>query len=139
MSVVCKVRALSSKTQTQQEHVVVGTLLANSNIQISAIELKHLLDSQADVCILDVRQPEEHQLVAIDQSVLFPLDELAERIEELKQLVAEKEVVVVYCHHGMRSAMAVEWLLVHGFSNLKNLTGGINAYATEVDCSLQAY
>lgn len=119
--------------------MVVDTPLVKADTEITALELKSLLDSGCKLCLVDVRQPEEHQLVKIQPSALFPLDELSERIDELRLLTAEADQTVFYCHVGMRSELAVNWLSTQGFTDIKNLSGGINAYAREADTSLTPY
>lgn len=87
--------------------------------------------------LLDVRQPEEHAFVALPNSTLIPLAELAERLDEIEDW-REREVVV-YCHHGIRSAQAVAHLRAAGFTNAHNLAGGIDRWTDEVDPALPRY
>jgi rhodanese-related sulfurtransferase len=61
--------------------------------------------------------------------------ELPDRFSELEK----GEEIVVYCHHGNRSARAVDFLRRMGFENVKNLTGGINAWSLEIDPSVPRY
>ena len=87
--------------------------------------------------LLDVRQPEEHAFVSLPNSTLIPLGELAERIDEIEDW--KNEEVVVYCHHGIRSAQAVAQLRAAGFMNVENLSGGIERWASDVDSTLPRY
>lgn len=92
------------------------------------------------VLLLDVREPEEHELVRIEGSLLIPLGELADRVSELRTALNDPhDVLVVYCRVGGRSALAAEWLEEHGCGSWYNLRGGINAWACEVDSSLEPY
>lgn len=108
--------------------------------EIEPLELKRLRDSGEPICLIDVRQPEEHELVKIDGSILIPLDELESRLDELRNLCRSTDLVVLYCRSGKRSAIALEFLGKSGINGkLTHLRGGINAYAREVDRSLEPY
>ena len=85
--------------------------------------------------ILDVRNPEEAEISRIEGSILIPLGELPERVAELNTA----DQIVVHCRMGGRSAKAVEFLRTVGFRKVRNLVGGINAWAEEVDTSLAKY
>ncbi|MBK9139063.1 MAG: hypothetical protein IPM17_09925 [Verrucomicrobia bacterium] len=87
--------------------------------------------------LLDVRQPDEHALVALPQSTLLPLHELPARMGVLATW--RHEPVVVYCHHGMRSLRAVQLLRQAGFDRAVSLAGGIDRWAVEVDPTLPRY
>jgi adenylyltransferase/sulfurtransferase len=102
--------------------------------EIPPSELKHRLDAREPVDILDVREPWEQQLGAIAGARLIPMDQLPQRLDELDP---EREVVV-YCHHGQRSAAVVQWLRRQGIPAV-NLRGGIDGWAVEVDPALGRY
>ena len=102
--------------------------------EISPLILKKRLESGEPLVLLDVREPYEFQIVHLDAQ-LIPLRELANRVKELD---ASKETVV-YCHTGMRSLRAVEYLKSSGFKNVKNLTGGIEEWARTVDPTMTRY
>lgn len=88
-----------------------------------------------DFIILDVREPHEYEISRLRNSKLIPLSELDARLDELDR---EKEYVV-HCKMGGRSARAVEFLRSQGFSHVKNLVGGINAWAAEIDPDMPTY
>ncbi len=98
-------------------------------------ELKQELDSGKDLFILDVREPHEYQICALPGSTLIPLGQVPARIKELDP----NRDIVVHCRSGARSAKAVEYLSQHGFSKVRNLTGGILAWSDEVDPSVPKY
>jgi rhodanese-related sulfurtransferase len=100
-------------------------------------ELRTRLASPTPPHLLDVRQPEEHAFVALPDSTLIPLGELLARAEEIDDW--QNDEVVVYCHHGIRSAQAVAQLKALGFSNVHNLAGGIDRWTDEVDPTLPRY
>lgn len=86
--------------------------------------------------LLDVRFEREHALVALPGSVLIPLPELEQRVEELEPLRGRE--VVVYCHHGVRSRTGAAILLAHGFKAV-SLEGGIHEWACDLDPSMPRY
>ncbi len=97
--------------------------------------LKQLIDAGSKLVLLDVREPFEHDLCRIEGSVLLPVGELERRVGELNK----DDDIVVYCHVGVRSARAAEFLSSRGFKRVKNLSGGILAWASEVDHNMPLY
>lgn len=89
----------------------------------------------APIFLLDVREPNEAALCQIPGSVLIPLGQIAARAAE----VPDDQEVVVYCHHGRRSEMAIRMLQDAGLTRLRNLEGGINAWAEAVDQEIARY
>jgi adenylyltransferase/sulfurtransferase len=102
---------------------------------ISVHELKQKIDAKALMVILDVREPFEYEIARIENSKLIPLDELPERLGELNQ----DAEIVAFCHGGVRSARAVEFLRANGFARAFNLAGGIDAWANEIDPTMPKY
>lgn len=98
-------------------------------------ELKQRIDKKDGVFILDVRQPEEYQICKIEGSKLIPLAELPQRMGELTK---DREIIV-HCKSGMRSAKAAKFLRDSGFVNVRNLKGGILAWAQRIDNSMPTY
>ncbi|MFQ5588755.1 MAG: rhodanese-like domain-containing protein [Nitrospiria bacterium] len=105
------------------------------NDQISPIEVKQNRETGESFIILDVREPAEYETAKIPDSILIPLGELPARIGELDP---EKSYVTL-CHHGMRSQAALGILVQHGFKDVKNLSGGIDAYSQTVDPGIPRY
>ncbi|MEX0994779.1 MAG: rhodanese-like domain-containing protein [Balneolaceae bacterium] len=104
--------------------------------EITVQEL-HLKKKNGDsFFLLDVREPFEYQISNIDGK-LIPLDQLSDRLEEID--VQKNEEVIVMCRSGSRSAKATKMLIDQGFSNVKNLKGGVNEWAREIDSSLPIY
>lgn len=85
--------------------------------------------------LLDVREAYEWEIARLPQARLVPLDVLPDVVHTLDP----EEELVVYCHHGMRSAAAVAWLREQGFDRVRNLTGGIDRWSQEVDPSTRRY
>ena len=103
---------------------------------ISVHELKRKLDAHETIQLIDVREPFEFEIARIDGSKLIPLGQLADRLAEVMK---QNGQTVVHCHKGMRSAQAVQMLRQAGFANVYNLEGGIDAWANEIDPSVQKY
>jgi len=96
--------------------------------EVTAIELKQLLDEKKDFQLIDVREEYEFDEVNINGQ-LIPMGEVMENIEK----ISKDKQVVVHCRSGKRSATVINALEVqHGFTNLYNLKGGILAYIEEV-------
>ncbi|MCB0359591.1 MAG: rhodanese-like domain-containing protein [Bdellovibrionales bacterium] len=107
--------------------------------EISPPELKSLLE-RGEVRLLDVRQPEEFDLVRLPGALLVPLDELPERLDEIREFFSDPKLKrVVYCRVGGRSALAIAWLNECGVGGLYNLAGGIRLYAEVVEPTLPTY
>lgn len=106
-----------------------------STEQITAAQLKELLDAGRKPVLLDVREPQEWDITRLPDARLIPLGQVPERMNELDTA----DDIVVYCHHGMRSAKAIGFLKKMGFEKLKNLAGGIDAWASNVDPDMPRY
>lgn len=107
--------------------------------EITVQSLKEKIDHQNNFLLLDVREPfEQYQSkIDIDNSVLIPVGKLKERIDELE--VHKDDEIICLCRSGGRSAQACKFLQQKGFENVKNLKGGINKWAREIDESLPVY
>ena len=101
---------------------------------ITAIELAARI-KENHLKLLDVREPHELEISRLPTAVNIPLGQLAERLSELDSA----QEMVVFCKRGSRSARALEVLISAGFKKVKNLKGGINAWAEDVDQSLPIY
>lgn len=105
--------------------------------EITPTELKEWLDRGDPVTIIDVREPHEWEIVNLEPygARLIPLNELPERMHELDSA----EEIVLHCRSGARSAKALGQLRDAGFRRLRNLKGGVLAWAEEIDPSLPSY
>jgi sulfur-carrier protein adenylyltransferase/sulfurtransferase len=97
-------------------------------------ELKEKLDKGEKPFILDVREEFEYEICNLEGK-LIPLGTLKDRFTELDP----NQEIVVHCKMGGRSAKAVEFLKEQGFKHVKNLEGGINAWAQRIDSDMQTY
>ena len=102
---------------------------------ITAVELAERLKTGNHIRLIDVREPHELEISHLDGADLIPLGEMAGRMSELDSA----EDIVLVCKSGTRSARALELLASAGFRKMKNLKGGINAWARDVDSSLPVY
>lgn len=102
-------------------------------IEVSALEAAGRLQSGEIQFVLDVREPFEWDLASLPGSIQMPMNSL--QID----LIPKEAKGVVLCHHGMRSMYVLKHLQAHGFTNLVNLAGGIDAWSREVDTSIPRY
>jgi rhodanese-related sulfurtransferase len=104
------------------------------DMEIAPREVAELL-KQGKVKLLDVRTPQEYAIASVPGSVLVD-QSLA---QEIMQSWPKDTQIVTMCHHGMRSLDACAYLRGHGFANTKSMTGGIDAWALQVDPSTPRY
>lgn len=104
---------------------------------IRPADLAERLRTGQPTILVDVRQPWEHELAKLPESILIPLAELPERVGEID--APKDALVVAYCHHGVRSLSGAAILLRHGFRHVASLAGGIEAWSAEVDPKVPRY
>ncbi len=102
--------------------------------QISAPDLKALLETGTALELVDVRTEEERQIAAIDGARL-----LDQAYHDALLRLDRETPLVFQCHHGIRSQRAAEYFQQLGFTNLSNLSGGIDAWSALVDPSVPRY
>lgn len=99
-------------------------------------QLEAALAAGHDLVVLDVREPEELERASLPGALHVPMGQLPARAAELPR----DRLLVVMCHHGVRSAHAVAYLReAHGFEHLENLSGGIDAWSCDVDPRVPRY
>ncbi len=108
---------------------------AGEEWDITATELEARLKEGDDLLLVDVREPHELEISNLKGSELIPLGQFASRLSELDS----SQDIVLFCKAGTRSTRALEIMASAGFKKVKNLKGGINAWAMEVDPSLPIY
>ncbi len=106
-----------------------------ADLQVSPRDLKERLDRGERFILLDVRTPQERAICHLGASIHIPMDEIPARVHELDS----RDDLVVYCKVGGRSARVLEFLRGAGFQRARNLRGGIDAWAREVDPSVPRY
>jgi monothiol glutaredoxin len=102
--------------------------------QLSAPELKQLLASGAGIELIDVRTVQERAIAAIEGSRL-----LDQACHDALLLLDRDTPIVFQCHHGIRSQHAAEYFRQQGFTQLYNLSGGIDAWSMLVDATVPRY
>ena len=105
-------------------------------MNITPAEVKTRLDRGDKFRLIDVRENDEWALVRLPQAELIPLSAFQQRATAE---LAPDEEIVLYCHHGMRSARAQGYLKAQGYGNVLNLTGGIDAWAVQLDPTMKRY
>lgn len=103
--------------------------------EITVEELDRWRREGRDHVLLDVREPHEYATCAIAGARLVPLRQVSQELDQLDTAA----VIVVHCHHGGRSAQAVQFLRQRGFAGATNLAGGIDAWSRLVDPSVPRY
>lgn len=110
--------------------------------QMDVYELGEMLQNPGlveDVQLVDVREPFEYEIARIPGFKLFPLSTFQEWSGRVKEDLDPLKETVVLCHHGVRSMQMAQFLTSQGFCEVKNVTGGIDAYSKNVDGSIPVY
>jgi len=105
--------------------------------QISVEDTHRLLESPEPPRLIDVREPAEWELCRIPGAELLPLSQWPALLGE--KLTDRSQPIILHCHHGGRSTRAAEYLLQNGFTDVRNLTGGIDAWSLKIDRSVPRY
>ena len=105
------------------------------SIEITTHELKKLIDEKLSFTLIDVREPHEYQICRIEGATLMPLATIANQMTGLDQTGE----IITYCHAGMRSYKAAEFLKSMGFGKVRSLKGGIKSWSRDIDPSIPVY
>jgi rhodanese-related sulfurtransferase len=103
--------------------------------EVSARHVRQQLESGRPLVLLDVREPEELLLARLPGAIHIPMGEVPGRLHELDP----DAEIVVFCHHGSRSASVAQFLAQRDFGRVANLAGGIDAWSVFVDPSVPRY
>jgi len=103
--------------------------------EISVQDLKGMRDRREDFVLVDVREPHEFAICAFPESVKIPLGTLPQNLNRL----STADEIVVHCKMGGRSAKAVQFLRDAGFRKVRNLAGGIDRWAQQIDPKMPRY
>ena len=113
------------------------------NDVLAEITVKALAERMAAGCeglqLVDVREKSELDIASIEGFINLPLSEYESWQLDIHDRLDRETETLVLCHHGMRSAQMGHWLLSQGFTNVKNISGGIDAYSIQVDHSIAQY
>lgn len=111
--------------------------------QTDVREVAERIKAGENFVLLDIREPREidQAQISAKQVALVPMSEMAARgVEALPEAARDQNAdIVVMCHTGQRSTQVTRWLLKQGWKNVRNLTGGIHAYALLIDPSVGTY
>jgi adenylyltransferase/sulfurtransferase len=113
----------------------IGAEPVDTGPEISAPELQEELNKGSNLILIDVREPQEWDIARIDGARLIPLAQLPEHLNELDSHAE----IVTHCHHGSRSMKALSILKGAGFSRVRSLSGGIDAWADQVEPGMPRY
>lgn len=102
---------------------------------VDSVALSRMLERGEPLQLVDIREPFERAIAIIEPSDFIPLGSLRGRLDEIRKDVP----VVLYCHHGVRSEVALRMLRECGFDNVRHLAGGIDAYSATADRELARY
>lgn len=108
---------------------------AGDAVEVEPHALKRELEAGGAPLLLDVREPWEFDIAHLEGSTLVPLGELAGRLGQLERT----DGIVTVCHHGMRAATAAALLRRAGFSRVRTLAGGVDAWAEAIDPTMRRY
>lgn len=103
--------------------------------EIDVAEAKRILDEGPSTSLLDVREPYECAIGSIKGSTNIPMNTIPQHLVNL----SKEGPLLIYCHHGGRSMQVTQFLRQNGFENAINVAGGIDAWAVEIDSSIQRY
>jgi rhodanese-related sulfurtransferase len=106
-------------------------------IEIDVLAVKTMREQGTPFLLLDVRNPDEFATAKISDSLLIPMGELGQRLSELES--HRNAHIVVHCHHGGRSLRVTHFLRQNGFTQVQNMTGGIDAWSQQVDPQVPRY
>jgi len=107
--------------------------------EISVHGLKKMIDNNEDFMLVDVREEYEWDICKIDGAKLIQLSRILNGDIDILENIEKDKKIVLHCHSGARSAEALNVLRIRGFKNLKNLVGGIDAWAQEIDSEVTLY
>lgn len=106
--------------------------------EVTPTEVHQRLANGEKLFLIDVRRPDEFQITRIEGTELIPMDTVPSRLSHLEEL-ADTAPVVVFCHHGVRSANVVNWLRGQGVADCQSMAGGIDRWSTDVDPAVPRY
>lgn len=107
-------------------------------LEMTPGEAKRRIDAGEAIELIDVREPFEYAICSLEGAELIPIETVPERLAELDQRADEK-LLLVYCHHGIRSLNVVCWLREQGVENCQSLAGGIERWSRQVDPAVPRY
>jgi rhodanese-related sulfurtransferase len=107
-------------------------------LEVDPQDVKQRLDSGEKLHLIDVREPHEFALAKIEGATLIPMRSVPGELQDLDARAGEG-ILIVYCHHGVRSLNVVCWLREQGIEACQSMAGGIEAWSLRVDRSVPRY
>jgi rhodanese-related sulfurtransferase len=107
------------------------------SLEILPEEARRLIE-EGKARLIDVREPHEYQLARIGGAQLIPMHSVPHHLQELES-ASDENLLIVYCHHGVRSLSVVEWLRRQGVEQCVSLIGGIDLWSRQIDPSVPRY
>lgn len=107
-----------------------------ASYEIVPREVKRKRDAGEPIRLIDVREPAEFAISRIEGGELIPMRSIPQHLQELD---GEAGLLVVFCHHGVRSLSVVDWLRRQGVENCLSMAGGIDRWSIEIDPSVPRY
>lgn len=116
----------------------------NPELEVSPAFVRRSLDARdGSVVLIDCREPDEYAVARIDGATLIPMGETRQRINDIEDLIDDSEhdepVVVVHCHHGVRSLKVAAALRQMGIENARSMLGGIDLWSKQIDPDVPLY
>ncbi len=106
-------------------------------LEVDCQTVKRKLDAGESFLFLDCREKDEYATPNIKGTVLIPMSELVDRVNELD--AHKDQEIIVHCHHGGRSLRVTNWLRQQGFAKATNMAGGIDQWSQAIDPSVPRY
>jgi adenylyltransferase/sulfurtransferase len=106
-------------------------------LEITPLEAQQKL-AAGEAAFIDVREPFEHAIARIGDSQLIPMNSIPASLQHL-DAQADEKLLVVFCHHGVRSLHVVDWLRRQGVENCTSMAGGIDLWTAQADQSVPRY
>lgn len=106
-------------------------------LEIAPLDARSKLGS-GEAVLIDVREAGEYQISRIEGAELIPMKTVPQKLQYLDALAAEK-LLIVHCHHGIRSLNVVSWLRGQGVENCQSMAGGIELWSAQVDRTVPRY
>lgn len=108
-----------------------------SEEEITCNALEKLIQSDEDFVLVDCREADEYAFCRLNGAQLIPLSQF--QVQATRELSDTKAKIIIYCHHGVRSLYATQFLRDQGYTNTYSLSGGIDLWSIEIDSSIPRY
>lgn len=114
-------------------------MTSDTPLEIGPTDVSYLMERPGERCfrLIDCREDDEWEICKLPGAQLVPLSRFGEMAPQV--FANTQEHVIIYCHHGMRSLRAAQFLRQHGFANAQSMRGGIDAWADLVDPAMPRY